>query len=72
MSYCFSCKRDTRDIKPKIVFTSNNRRRRASFCGNCKRKKSCLVLGKHQRGSGLVYNAKREVKHIGKFYRDIS
>lgn len=70
MSYCFRCKRDTRDVKPEIVFT-NNRWRRASLCKNCKRKKSRFVSGKHQRGSGLVDNAKREVKHIGKFYKDI-
>ena len=71
ISYCFRCKRDTRDVKLEIVFTSNNRWHSASLCRKCKWKKSCFISGKYQRGNGFIDYVRKEGKHIGKFYKDI-
>ena len=58
--YCLSCKRDTRNIDPKVIKTKNNRKMMLSRCSICNNKKSTFVL----QGSGifdsLVYNTNRD------------
>ena len=55
-TYCLSCKKDTRNIDPKVIKTKNNRKMMLSRCSVCNNKKSTFVL----QGSGifdsLVYN----------------
>ena len=59
-TYCLSCKRDTRNIDPKVIKTKNNRKMMLSRCSICNNKKSTFVL----QGSGifdsLVYNTNRD------------
>ena len=49
ITYCLSCKKDTRNIDPRIVKTKNNKRVILSKCSICKNKKSIFIL----QGSGL-------------------
>ena len=55
-TYCLSCKKDTRNINPKVRKTKNNRKMMLSRCSICNNKKSTFI----SRGSGLfdslVYN----------------
>ena len=53
-SYCLSCKKDTKDINPKIVRTKNNRLMMLSKCSVCNNKKSKFT--KEQEASGLLSN----------------
>ena len=59
-TYCLSCKKDTRNIDPKVIKTKNNRKMMLSRCSICNNKKSTFVL----QGSGifdsLVYNTNRD------------
>ena len=48
-NYCLSCKKDTRNIDPRIVKTKNNKRVMSSKCSICNNKKSKFIL----QGSGL-------------------
>ena len=48
-TYCLSCKKDTRNINPKIVKTKNNKQVMLSKCSICNNKKSTFIL----QGSGL-------------------
>ena len=54
-TYSLSCKKDTRNIDPKVIKTKNNRR-----CSICNNKKSTFI----SQGSGifdsLVYNTNRD------------
>ena len=56
-TYCLSCKKDTKNIDPKIIKTKNNRKMMLSRCYICNNKKSTFV----SEGSGifdnLIYNA---------------
>ena len=58
-TYCLSCKKDTRNIDPKVIETKNNRKMKLSRCSICNNKKSTFV----SQGSGmfdsLVYNTNR-------------
>ena len=38
-TYCLSCKRDTRNINPKVIKTKNNRKMILSRCSICNNKK---------------------------------
>ena len=49
ITYCLSCKKDTRNIDPRIVKTKNNKRVMSSKCSICNNKKSIFIL----QGSGL-------------------
>ena len=49
ITYCLSCKKDTKNIDPKIVKTKNNKRVMSSKCSICNNKKSIFIL----QGSGL-------------------
>ena len=43
ITYCLSCKKDTRNIDPRIVKTKNNRRVMSSKCFICNNKKSTFT-----------------------------
>ena len=53
-SYCVKCKKDTENIKPKIVRTKNNRLVMLSKCSICGIKKSRFI--KEQEPKGLLSN----------------
>ena len=53
-SYCVKCKKDTENIKPKIVRTKNNRLVMLSKCSICGIKKTRFV--KEQEAKGLLTN----------------
>ena len=42
-TYCLSCKKDTRNIDPKLVKTKNNKRGMLSKCSICNNKKSTFI-----------------------------
>ena len=48
-TYCLSCKKDTKNIDPKVIKTKNNKRVIISRCSICNNKKSIFIL----QGSGL-------------------
>ena len=43
ITYCLSCKKDTRNIDPRIVKTKNNKRVMSSKCPICNNKKSTFI-----------------------------
>ena len=49
ITYCLSCKKDTRNIDPRIVKTKYNKRVMLSKCSISNNKKSTFIL----QGSGL-------------------
>ena len=55
-TYFLSCKKDTRNIDPKVIKTKTNRKMMLSKCPICNNKKSTFI----SQGSGLfgslVYN----------------
>ena len=51
-TYCLSCKKDTRNINPKVIKTKNNRKMMLSRCSICSNKKSTFI----SQGSGLFDN----------------
>ena len=53
-SYCLSCKKDTKNINPKIVLTKNNKLMILSKCAICYNKKSRFI--KEQEARGLLIN----------------
>ena len=59
-TYCLSCKKDTRNIDPKVIKTENNRKMMLSRCSIRNNKKSRFV----SQGSGifdsLIYNTNRD------------
>ena len=59
-TYCLPCKKDTRNINPKVIKTKSNRKMMLSRCSICNNKKSTFV----SQGSGifdsLVYNTNRD------------
>ena len=68
-TYCLSCKKDTRNIDPKVMKTKNNRKMMLSRCSICSNKKSTFTaepsaLARISQESGifdsLVYNTNRD------------
>ena len=59
-TYCLSCKKDTRNINPKVIKTKNNRKMMLSRCYICNNKKSTFL----SEGSGifdsLIYNKNQD------------
>ena len=59
-TYCLSCKKDMKNIDPKVIKTENNRKIMISRCSICNNKKSTFV----SKGSGifdsLIYNTNRD------------
>ena len=58
-TYCLSCKKDTKNIEPKVIKTKNNRKLMLSRCSICNNKKSTFI----SEGSGifdsLIYNTRQ-------------
>ena len=52
VTYCLSCKKDTRNIDPKVIKTKNNKRVMSSKCSIYNNKKSSS-LERISQGSGL-------------------
>ena len=52
ITYCLSCKKDTRNIDPKVVKIKNNKQVIISRCSICNNKKSTFI----SQGSGLFNN----------------
>ena len=50
VNYCLSCKKDARNIDPKVVKTKNNRRMTISRCSVCNNKRSTFI----SQGPGLL------------------
>ena len=49
-TYCFSCKKDTKNIDSKVIKTKNNRKMMLSRCSICNNKKSTFL----SQGSGWL------------------
>ena len=57
-TYCLPCKKDTRNIDPKVVKTKNNRKMMLSRCSICNNKKTTFTAEpssseRISQGSGL-------------------
>ena len=50
ITYCLSCKKDTKNIDPKVIKTKNNKRVIISRCSICNNKKSAFI----SQGLGLL------------------
>ena len=50
ITYCLSCKKDMRNINPKVIKTKNKKRVIVSICSICNNKKSTSI----SQGSGLL------------------
>ena len=68
-TYCLSCKKDTKNIVPKVIKTKNIRKMMLSRCSICNNKKSAFTaepsaVARISQGSGifnsLVYNTNRD------------
>ena len=59
-TYCLSCKKDTKNIDPKVIETKSNGKMMLLRCSICNNKKSTFI----SEGSGifdsLVYNTNRD------------
>ena len=49
-SYCLSCKKDTKNIDPKVVQTKNDRLMMLSKCSICNNKNSRFIKEQEARG----------------------
>ena len=54
-SYCLKCRKNTENINPKVLKTSNNRIMLLSKCAICSSKKSRFI--KNQEAKGLLSNS---------------
>ena len=45
ITYCLSCKKDTKNIDPKVIKTKNNKQVMSSKCSICNNKKSTFTAG---------------------------
>ena len=58
-TYCLSCKKDMKNINPKVIKTKNNRKMMLSRCSICNNKTSRFI----SEGSGifdsLIYNTRQ-------------
>ena len=66
-TYCLSCKKDTKNIDPKVIKTKNNSKMMLSRCSICNNKKSefetrIWILAKQGSGifDSLLYNRNRD------------
>ena len=59
-TYCLSCKKDTRNIDPKVIKTKNNRKMMLSRCSICNNKKSTFISQGCGIFDSLVYNTNRD------------
>ena len=51
ITYCLSCKKDIKNIDPKVIKTKNNRLMTLSKCSACNNKKFRFI--KEQQAKGL-------------------
>ena len=58
-TYCLSCKKDTRNIDPKVIKTKNNRKIMLLRCSICNNKKFEFVSQVSGIFDSLVYNINR-------------
>ena len=54
LSYCFTCRRNTKSINPKVSKTTNDKAIILSTCAICSSKKSKFI--KEQEAKGLLSN----------------
>ena len=54
LTYCLLCKRNTKNINPKVVKTKNNRLAMVSKCAVCNKNKFRFI--KEQEAKGLLSN----------------
>ena len=54
LTYCLLCKRNTKNINPKVVKTKNNRLAMVSKCATCGKNKFRFI--KEQKAKGLLSN----------------
>ena len=59
-TYCLSCKKDTRNINPKVIKTKNNRKMMLSRCPICNNKKSTFLSDGSGIFGSLIYNTNRD------------
>ena len=59
-TYCLSCKKDTRNIDPKVIKAENNRKMMLSRCSICNNKKSTFVSQESGIFDSLVYNTNQD------------
>ena len=59
-TYCFSCKKDTRNINPKVIKTKINRKMMLSRCSICNNKKPAFLSEGSVIFDSLVYNTNRD------------
>ena len=59
ITYCLSCKKDTRNIDPKVIKTKNIKRVIISRCSICNNKKSIFI----SQGSGLLDTLENRMKN---------
>ena len=55
-TYCLSCKKDTRNIDPKVIKTKNNKKMMLSRCSICNNKTSTFVSQESGLLDNLVFN----------------
>ena len=58
-TYFLPCKKDTKNINPKVIKTKNNRKMMLSRCSICNNKKSKFVSQRSGIFDSLVYNTNR-------------
>ena len=54
ITYCLSCKKDTKNIDPRVAKTKNNRLMMLSKCAICGKKKFRFI--REQQAKGLLSN----------------
>ena len=59
-AYCLSCKKDTKNIDPKVMKTKNNRKMMLSRCSICNNRKSTFISQGSVIFDSLVYNTNRD------------
>ena len=60
ITYCLSCKKDTRNINPNVVKTKNNRKMMLSRYSICNDKNFKFILQGSDIFDSLVYNTNRD------------
>ena len=57
---CLSCKKDTKNIDPKVIKIKNNRKMMLSRCSICNNKKSTFLSEVSGIFDSLIYNTNRD------------
>ena len=64
-TYCLSCKKDTRNINPKLIKTKNNRKMMLSRCSSSNNKKSTFLSEVSGIFDSLIYNTRQnKIKNV--------